>query len=806
MASGRHQRWLSAALGGLAAGALLLPGMARTAEPAPFDLAGPALRISVTRGAVTLPIAQVPSLEEGDRIRVAGDFPTDQRARFLLVSAFLQGATNPPAKDWIDSAEPWKKKEKDRQLDLVVPKGARQLILFLVPESGGAAGAIADAVRGKPGEFVRATQDLNQASLDRARLDSFMGAIRAQENSHPEYLRSVAPMLARSLSMKLNADCLDKVIDLQAACLLEHREALVLADVHTSSLTETLAGAPVDLALQLSSTREAGMGYYSPYIGVVRDIARVFGAFSNPQLDYLPSLTQRQGEGAALLLNAAPSFAKPRSVLVAGMPAIEANSPPRLRAAVDHPLCGARADLLLPVDGAPLIYATDYLRETKLRIDAPAGAVDIPVRARADKGGYLVDGPVPAGMSGKLTGRLHGLWGFDPYEGPTFRLEFPAAGEWRVAGEPASLVSGRDNPLELDGPSPACVASVTIRRGNDPALPVDATVTEQGRLRLTLPLKDVRPGPLTIELRQLGAAEPASLSVRAYAQASRLDGLTIHQGDRFGILSGQRLDQVERVSLGDRELRPMALRREGDVDRLTVAAEDGGPLEDGASRARVRLKDGRSLSVSVGFEGPRPGVALLQRTVKMARSSGAIPLTIKGEQVLPDTGQMVFSARLNDGPRLSAKDRVEIATVDEEARVELVAGPDLQIQGNDVLVAAFDPAKLGPAAFGPLQVRLVRESGASDWQPLAILARLPRITSVDCAGAGPCVVKGERLFLIQSIGAGKGSPVTIAEGFTGDTLRVPKPMGDSLSIRLRDAPGEAVTIAIRPVPAATTRP
>jgi hypothetical protein len=785
-----------------AAGTLLLTGAARAADPAPFDLNGPGLRITVTRGEATLPIAQVPSLAEGDRIRVMADFPTDQRARFLLVSAFLQGATNPPAKDWVRSAEPWKKKDKDRQLDLEVPKGARQLVLFLVPESGGALGAISDAVRGRPGEFVRATQDLNQASLDRARLDAFMTAIRTQENSHPEYLRSVAPVLARSLSMKLNEDCLGKVIESQAACLLEHREALVLADVHTSSLTETLAGAPVDLALQLSSTREAGMGYYSPYIGVIRDIARVFGAFSNPQLDYLPSLTQRQGTGVALLLNAAPSFAKPRSVLVAGMPAIEANSPPRLRAALDRPLCGARPDLLLPVDGAPLIYATDYLREMKLRIEAPGGTVDVPVRPRADKGGYMIDGPVPAGLSGKLRARLHGLWGFDPFEGPEFRLEFPTAGEWRIAGEPASLVSGRDNPLELEGPSPACVASVTVRRGNDQPLAVGATVTDAGRLALTLPLKDVRPGQLTLEFRQLGGIEPASLAVRAYAQASRLDGLLVHAGDRFGTLSGQRLDQVAGASFAERELRPLSLRREGDIDRLTLVAEDGAALEDVVSRARVRLKDGRSLPVSVSFEAPRPGVSLLQRTLKPGRSASGIALAIKGEQLLPDTGQMVFSARVNDGPRLTAKDRIEIASADEDVHVDLPVGPDLQIQGNDIVVAVFDPAKLGPAAFGPLQFRLVRETGASDWQPLATLARLPRITSVDCAPGGECVVKGERLFLIETIGSGKGKPLTISEGFTGDTIRVPRPAGDRLALRLRDAPGEEVTLPLRAPPSA----
>src|SRR3546814_20769623 len=53
------------------------------------------------------------------------------------------------------------------------------------------------------------------------------------------YLRTLAPTLARSLSMKLNEGCLDRVIARQASCLLEDRESLVLADMHSSSIAET---------------------------------------------------------------------------------------------------------------------------------------------------------------------------------------------------------------------------------------------------------------------------------------------------------------------------------------------------------------------------------------------------------------------------------------------------------------------------------------------------------------------------------------------------------------------------------------
>lgn len=347
-----------------AAAALLAAGLgpapARAADPAPFDLSGPGLRVTVTRDGVTLPIGQVPDLAEGDRLVIQAELPEDQRVRFVLVSAFLSGATNPPDRKWIATAETWKRKAKDRALSLTVPEGARQLVVFLVPETGGAADSIADTVRARPGEFVRASQAINQVSLDRARLDAFIAAVRAAQNAGPAQLKSVAPTLARSLSIKLNADCLAKLAESQAACLVENRESLVLPDMHGNSVARTLAGASTDLALQLSYTREAGLGYYSQYIAVARDIARLFGVFSSPQFRYLPAVSLRNGEHVSLLLNTPPSFAKPRSVLVASMPAIGSDSRPRLRAASSAPVCGADPGLVLPVDGAPLIYASEY--------------------------------------------------------------------------------------------------------------------------------------------------------------------------------------------------------------------------------------------------------------------------------------------------------------------------------------------------------------------------------------------------------------------------------------------------------------
>ena len=38
-------------------------------------------------------------------------------------------------------------------------------------------------MQGKPGAFVRASQDLNQASLDRSRLDKYLNAVREMSGS-----------------------------------------------------------------------------------------------------------------------------------------------------------------------------------------------------------------------------------------------------------------------------------------------------------------------------------------------------------------------------------------------------------------------------------------------------------------------------------------------------------------------------------------------------------------------------------------------------------------------------------------------
>lgn len=509
----------------IAGWAMVQSASAQTQEPAPYDLPGPGLHITVQRGGAILPIGSVPTLSVGDVVSIRADLPEDQGAKFLLLSAFLRGATNPPPEKWLNVAETWERKDKNATLSLTVPEGAKQLVLFLVPDTGGAPDVIADVVRARPGEFVRATRSLNQASLDRSRLDAFISAVQTQANAHPESLKTTAPVLARSLSIRLNEACLDNVIQQQGSCLLQNRDSLVLPDMHARSTSEAIAGASTDLALQVSQTREAGYGTYSPYIGVVRDVARIFGLFSSPQFDYLPTISVREKDSVALLLNEAPSFGKPKSVLVAGMPGIEAEQPPQLRNLQTGPICATRMDSVLPIDGTALIYSTGYARNMAVRISSGGGrTIDLPVRPRADKGGYVLEASpaAAASLSGSTKARLHGFWGFRPFDGPEFLLEFPTEGPVRLAEGGQPLAVGGDNLVTLQGLAPSCVESITLRQGPSLSMPIKWKTGGEG-LALTLPLQGAQAGEFTLEVRQYGMTEPVKIRVRA-GQAAPASG------------------------------------------------------------------------------------------------------------------------------------------------------------------------------------------------------------------------------------------------------------------------------------------
>ena len=772
------------------------------ADAAPFDLTGPGLRIAVTRGGATLPIAEVPNLAAGDRIAITADLPADQGARYLMVAGFLRGATNPPPKDWFFQAQTWKEQAKKNALDLTVPEGAGQLLVFLAPDTGGFDPIVA-AVRKQPGAFVRAAQELSQASLDRARLDTFVAGIRRHERDDPERIEAVSPVLTHALAIKLKSECLDQPADLQAACLTQNGESLVLADSQSSSLADKLVGTPTDLALQIAATPQGGYGYYSPYIGVVRDLARLFGAFQSTEFKYIPALARLGDDHAALLLNAAPSFAKPKSVLVVALPAIEPPRPPALRRSTPDVMpCADGDDLLLPVEGAPLVYATPYAHDTALRMTKADGSVaEVPVTADAERGGFVVaKGAIrPEDFPGVVDAALHGRWGFGSFEGPRFRIAVARGGALTLADPGAAqAVIGRDATVMLKGAGGgACLASVAVQDAAGTITPLAWKAAGEDRVTVTLPLDKAKPGKLTLLVGQRGVAAPDRIAITALREAARLDGFVLHAGDAGGELAGARLDGVISLVVNGVDFRPGTVERIDGADRLLLTAGDPGAaarLVAGAEEtAQVKLADGRTLALRFTVAPPRAAATLIGRTIARADAApGTLPIVID-DTVVPADARLTFSLHAGGATRFTGRESIEIATADGRASGSVTAANGFTLQSEQVAVVSVEPGRLlGPASFGPLRVRVVQGGVAGDWIPLGSLVRLPVLTGLACAeGAETCTLSGSDLFLLAAIAADPGfaGAETVPDGFTATSLAVPRPAAGKLFLRLRDDAG-----------------
>ena len=788
---------------GLAATLVIASGIC-CADPAPFDLAGPTLEARITRGGSTLPVAEVPNLAFGDQLWIKADLPTTQSAHYLLVVAFLRGSTNPPPPEWFFRCETWAAKCAEQGLTLTVPQGAQQVLVFLAPQTSGDFRTLVNAVRGRPGAFVRTSQDLNQATLDRSRLEAYLRAIRALNETDPARLKTAAPLLARSLAIKVDEKCLERIPELQAPCLMQGQESLILNDGHSTSIVEALTSGPAgDLAMEASYTPQLSYGYYSPYIASVLDIARIMESFHTARYQYIPALASQQSERVALTLNTPPSFHDPKSVLVAALPAVEAARPPPLHAVDAREIYCARKDtLVLPVEGAPLVFSTTYAHGLVLSLKGKDGtSIDLPVNADAEQGGFVVDTAAArtAALGDSVHGALHGRWGFDAYAGPSFELVNTHAQAWEVASkDEGSLIVGREETVHLRASSVSCIDGIMFKDAAGKELKTEWKPLKPNEVEIKLPLQSAAPGTVTLLVSQYGASQPQPVALHAFAEAAHLDSFTIHAGDTRGVLKGSRLDEVASLTLKGIEFVPGSLAKVLAGDELTMTAQDTQAalaLAQGTTaQATIMLKDGRAFELGASVDAPRPAVSLIGKSVQPAPVGVDSRIQLASTDELPQGARLTFSVRSLSPTRFTRDEKLEVATVDGAFVASLgIADGGLMLEDAEVAVATFDPAKaFGPSAFGPLHFRVLAGGVAGEWIPLATLVRLPVLSELKCPASADlaCKLSGSGLFLVDAVASDRGfeHPVQVPDGFPGFALPVPHPTEGQLYLKLRDDP------------------
>ncbi len=852
-----------------------------------FDLTGPRVDVHVQRGDKSLPIALVPNLLPGDKVTIHADLPSTQSVHLLLVIAFLRGSTNPPPDNWFTAVKTWDKNVSREGVTVTVPAEAQQALFFLAPETGGDLSTLKSAVTGRPGVFVRAAQDLNEASFEQARIERYLQLIRTVPPGSAAQLADHSKKLAATLNLKPNDACFKQPPDQQLSCLRQTGSQLLLDDGHGQTMAAILSsGDPANLIGAAASTPMAtagGAAAYSAYVGTIIDVVHLMAGLHTAKFQYIPAIAFPDDEALNLRLNVPPSFHDPKSVIVVALPAIQKSVPPPLRLQdAGHVSCLLQPEMVLPLEGAPLVFATAFAHDLTLHLNSGTvnGKTDIPLTPDAFNGGLVVNldkpdrKPLPvaapeardaadkatgvAAVAASIgedasaaalpvtvpkddgtgdiltTGTLHGMWGFDSFEGVTVPLQRRSGTGWGV-DQHAPLIAGKANEVRLHADGTACARQIDLDLPGSHDLKLDwkqisadASRPDAPRpLDVKLPLEKANPGDVQLLVKQYGTDAVAKVVVTAYSDTTKLQALHIHAGDNFGTLTGSGLGNVQVVKIAGMEYKKEPDQPVGEKELRLVGpavvkgAKSKGPLmtagETGS--ADVVLNDGRTFSVNYTVDGARPSVTLLSKSAKPDVTAG-LPLILNGKDDLPLNAKITFALRTESPARFSRGEKVEVALTDGSLKATMsLADGSLVLQDAKTALAFFSPAKsFGASAFGPMEIRAVSEDGtAGDWIPVGTLVRTPNITAIACAravrSAGPvdpsaapaaagCQISGSDLFLVDSVAGDSDftNADTVPLGFAGDSIPVPKPADNrTVFVKLRDDP-EAVFTVVAPGP------
>lgn len=783
------------------------------AQAAAFDLTGPRVEMKVSRSGKSLPIAEAANFQAGDRIWIHPDFPESQSVKYLMIVAFLRGSTNPPPEEWFTRAETWNKKVRDEGIVVTVPKDAQQVLVFLAPDTGGGFATLRKAVRAVPGVFVRASQDLNQAGLYRSRLEKYLSEIRQTSDTEPAALHERSVQMAKTLQIKIDQQCFDRPVEQQAACLTQNTDRLVLDDGHSQSVVAALTTGPSsDLIGAISTTPVAGGGFYSAYIGAVVDLARLLGNIHTAEFQYIPALAMPNGEQLNLHLNNPPSFRNPKSVIVVGLPAVEAPQLPPLRNPnAEQVFCLQNPGLVLPVEGAPLVFSTAIAHDFVLGMTSKSGAeIELPAKADAVRGGFVVDTEkAPAAdLETQIVATLRGKWGFEAFAGPSFHIRNTQRGDWTVPQkDQTALIVGRDDTLHLESICAVCAEKILLRAPNGKETKLTWKASGTNEIEVHVPLKDAPAGKVDLLVHRYGQAHPDELSLQTYSEAAKLEDFTISAGDQQGVLEGTRLDEVNSFELNGVHFAPAKLTRAERKDVLYLAAPAAMSTASFQAHqnllARVALKDGRVLDLQTTVQPARPKVSLMNKSIQLGPTPSAIRLG--NNDLLPQGGRITFFVKSEVPEKFSHTEKIEVASEDESFHATLSFGEgNLVMQDAQTALAILDPLKsFGPSAFGVLRFRAVSEEGSKgDWLPLATLVRLPTLKEIRCPDSPDkqCRLSGSNLFLLESVASDQqfAHNVPVPAGFADGSLGVPRPNGTLLYIKLRDDPSTG-NMAVLPV-------
>lgn len=429
-----------------------------------------------------------------------------------------------------------------------------------------------------------------------------------------------------------------------------------------------------------------------------------------------------------------------------------------------------------------------------------------------------------------LEATVIGVRGFSEIKSPVFSLALPMRGNYEIKAETQNaLAAGAKRIVTIRNASGdcRCLQTVTYRSASGASFVYEASAAAKNSFRYSSDGKEVsfeldatnlQPGAGALELKNYGG-EISNLNLKLYPPAPEITDFKINAGDREGILTGNRLEQIQFVEInGNKALLQPGVNNAN--ERIVAYEEKNFRQASGNISLKLLLEDNRTSQPAKTFKAglSRPSFAAdgaheIEAAYSTDSANRRTQLELNNYPVIPvDASEfsVVLRNELTDydfkTENLAIETRIEKG---QTGAIELPSA-DFEVLDWKTLRVRFALDERNRKLLGGrrLQFRLKdKERGASDWYTVKqTFVRIPRIESVSCAARlnGQCGLTGDGLDYIGRIsvdGSATWSPenpgtLQTSKAADGKAQMLIPFLTDKklLQIKLRDFPQTAVPV------------
>jgi len=286
----------------------------------------------------------------------------------------------------------------------------------------------------------------------------------------------------------------------------------------------------------------------------------------------------------------------------------------------------------------------------------------------------------------------------------------------------------------------------------------------------------------------------------------KVQSLDFHEGDTFATVEGVGVDQIRTIKIGDVSLlpsEPQGFDAPGAPKQRFSVQSTPLPFKRGETmRVEFGLKDGRVLTEGATVGAPRPSAKLLSKTIEGNRDRSSVPIEAGDNDLAPLGSKLTVSIQAVAPTRFSKQTRIDISADGGKSYSSVTTHSGLVLEDDQIAVAHLDTGKVFDlSTHGPLLFRISTDGDVGEWRPITNIVRYPTIESYGCdlKSGGTCWIRGENLFLIQSLSSDPAFSdcVAIPPGLTASKIEFPAHGAQKVFLRLRDQPAAMLTLDFR---------